>query len=185
MAQRITTVVRLDANGTWQYEFTGTPPFALYRLGRLLAPTTFEDVDAGYTTNDTTRIFIDGTEYEPPMLEVLDSTDSYTPDNVLYPAYLILQWREAANAVQYRVDRYVGAAWVRQQYITASNAGYYTYETPALIDGESYQYRVVPINAAGDDLIPVAYSTDMVTIPEAPSVVISCAAGVVTAEARV
>jgi hypothetical protein len=185
MTMRITDVVKLDNSGAWTYTWEGTAPFAVYRKGRLVPPDTFEDVDPGYTTNETTRTFTDGTAYEPPQIEVLDSTDSYDPDNLLYPAYLVLQWHEGAGAEQYRIDRYIDAAWTTLQYVAAGTAGYYTYETPALVDGTAYQYRIVPITAAGDELTPIVYTATMVTLPEPPAVTMTVAAGVITVAARV
>lgn len=185
MANRITSVERLDTNGTWRYVWGGTAPYRLYRYGRLLADDTLDGtiIDEA-TTNNTSRVFDDGDAYEPPQLEVLDSTDSQTPDNILYPAYLALQWHEAPEAHQYRVDRYIGAAWVAQQYVPADDRGYYVYETPPLTDGETYIYRIVPLTETGDELQSVTYTVDFVTIPEPPEVSITLATGTVTVAAR-
>jgi hypothetical protein len=185
MALRITLVQPLDTNGTWQFTWAGTTPFSLSRDGRALYDDTIDGANPLSTTTALlTRTFTDGTEYEPPQIEVLDSADSYTAQNLLYPPWLTLQWHEAPEAGEYRIDQYVDAAWTAIRSIPATDRGYYYFETPKLVDGTTYQYRVVPVRASGTDMSPLYFTLTLVCLPEPPDVTFSVAAGVITTAAR-
>lgn len=82
-----------------------------------------------------------------------------------YPARSLFQWRPDANAVQYRVDRYVDAAWTEVYRVVGSSKSVYWYHTPTLIDGVLYRHRVVPIGPDGVDGDPKDFEGIMVCYP--------------------
>jgi len=81
---------------------------------------------------------------EPPALEVLDANDTTDAQNVTWTPRVTLQWRGSTDAHYYLVQESVDGAWVTRNYQLESGRGYYQYDSTALDDGESNDWRVVP-----------------------------------------
>ena len=97
----IATVTKIG-DFSYLYEWSGTSPFRVYRDGKQLFN--------GETTTETSLIVYTSDLYEPPILEVLDANDVYTPQTMLYPPFITLQWRGVTDASYYIVERSLGSA---------------------------------------------------------------------------
>lgn len=131
------------SNGLFRFTWTGTAPF------RVFSYQTFEYL---YDSTDLTEITLASFNGEVPSIEVYDSTETATPEGLLYPAKAILQWRGYHLATTYRIDKYVSAAWVEQDTIIEDGRGYYRYTAPVSDDSVSSEiYRIVTIDATGSE----------------------------------
>jgi ribulose bisphosphate carboxylase small subunit len=131
-------------------------------------------------TSPTYRIYIDGVlqarqqdafwEIRPnQILEVLD-TDDAVPSPA-FPAYLVLDWRVQDDADQYRIEQWDGEAWGAVATLAADHSrGAMAYYTSVLEDCTTHTWRVVPIDAAGNDGTAVQFVALLVRHPDVPSV---------------
>lgn len=181
MAASITSITKSATRG-WIYTWTGTSPYHVYRSGKDVygRPVTF-----------TSATFINDDNEEPPIIEVIDSTQtSANVQTFLYPTYAILQWRGAAWAQYYRVelkstDGNGTVFYTEKQKIAHRTIGYYTFATGDLDDETDYDWRVVAIDSQGNEN-PVHYQFFFVRSPAAPSISLSysAATGNLTVAAR-
>jgi hypothetical protein len=104
-----------------------------------------------------------------PMIEVLDTTTAIP--SPAFPGYLELGWVLDANAAQYRIDQMNNnGQWVTQATMNAdSTSAWQEYTTPVLTDQATAQWRIVPIDAAGNAGTPVAFMALMVRYPDVPT----------------
>lgn len=150
---------------TWRYEWTGTAPFKLFQEG--------QDLLNGGTTTDTSREFYNGDQYEPPVIEVQDSTEfSNTALTMAYPPDTILQWRGVTGAAYYLVEQYVGSAWVTVVggYIPETKKGYYKFESQFLTDCTTPKFRVTPYDSNGYSGTAIEFEKFFVRLPPAPEI---------------
>lgn len=163
----LNTPQRLD-NGLWLFSWTGTAPFRVFN---------YERMEYEFTSTDQTEAIIEGSsDIEPPALEVFDSTETQTPDGVLYPNLVTLQWRGYKYAESYTIQLDSGAGYVDVWTVLESGRGYYTYTTTALEDGDTASYRVVM-----EDLSGATSNTDfdivIATLPVTPLLTYTYSAG--------
>jgi len=176
MAATITSITKTGYS-SWLFTWTGTEPFYVWRDGVLV-------LDG---VSDTETI-IEGTDAEePPAIQVLDSTETDDPLTVAYPPFGLLQWRGDAAVSYYRVDRYVGAAWVT--YITvgeSGDGGYYSAKTPALVDAVAAQWRIIAVDSVGNESEPLPFTFSITKHPDPPVIDMSYSdgTGLLTIEAR-
>lgn len=193
----ITSIAKLD-DGQWLYTYSGTAPFRLYSDGRYLL---------GQPTNDT-QIVLEGTRErvglqrdwrdasftigtptdteEPPPLEVLDANDTEDALNIQFPPRMRLQWRGNSDADFYQIEEQIDSVWTLKGVVKESGQGYYFYTTDALTDGTTYNYRVLPVDAAENEGTPITYSAAVVRNPAPPRISISydSSSNTITASAR-
>jgi hypothetical protein len=149
---------------SWRYDWTGTPPFKLFSLGR--------DLLNGGTTTDTSKVF-QSDAYEPPVIEVQDSTEfANEPLTMEYPPNVTLQWRGIAGAARYLVEQYVGAAWVAVVggNVPETKRGYVTFPTQFLTDCTTPKFRVTPYDINGYAGTAVEFEAFFVRLPDTPAV---------------
>ena len=173
MPATITAITKVSGAG-WQYTWTGgTAPYRLVKDG------------LPYRERyDLTDIILNGTDTgEPPVLEVLDATETQSVTE-LFPPYDLLQWRGNTVAVKYRVDQYVGAAWVELGIVKESGLGYYQYPTVVQADGATATYRVVAVDSEGNESDAAQLSRFTIRHPDPPRIAMTYAAGNVTVAAR-
>jgi hypothetical protein len=103
-----------------------------------------------------------------PVVEVLDVSTDVAEEG--FPDHLVLGWTVASDAAYYRIEQYVGAAWVAVATVAASTDPWQSYATVALADETSHQFRVIPIDAAGNDGTATAFTKLLVRYPEIPDV---------------
>jgi len=173
MPANLQSVKRVSSRG-YEYTWTGgTPPYRLvldgvpYRENYALTSIIVEGVDAE----------------EPPVLEILDATET-TSTTELFPPWYLLQWRGNTTAAQYRVEQYVDGVWVRRGTVRESGLGYYQYPTEAQAEVGTVQFRVIAVDSEGNDSEAAALSVFNIRHPNPPSVSMAYAGGNVTVSAR-
>lgn len=131
-------------------------------------------------------------EGEQLRVEVLDTTDEdfdpLTNAPAGYPARRTLWWVRSldADVEYYRIDQQQdGGAWAEVATVDAV-AGQWDYQwtTARLDDLSDYAWRIVPVDAAGNDGTALAIAAErIVRTPDAPDFTLSLAGGAVTVEA--
>jgi hypothetical protein len=102
-----------------------------------------------------------------PMLEVLDAAGDPSP---AFPNYLALGWLRDADAYAYQIEEYVASVWTLRETILATVLPWQTYFTAALADCVTAQWRVKPVDAAGNIGTAVEFTALIVRYPDVPAV---------------
>lgn len=136
----------------------GAPPATGYRVFR-------NGVQIGGT------VYVESMDFtldagESLVVEVLDDPDA-SPSSA-FPSRLTLGWRPVSGAASYRVDEYVASVWTARRVLLEDGSPYYRYETRVLEDVTSHQFRVVPVDEAGNDGTALSFTVLMVRYPDAP-----------------
>ncbi|MEN6536338.1 MAG: hypothetical protein ABFD89_21960 [Bryobacteraceae bacterium] len=165
MAITLIDPVQLGA-GLWSLSWTSTvgAPYRVYRDGVLVS------------TQEATEFLVSVDDGDSPLIEVLDA-DTVNPTDA-HPPNLILGWQRDADAVQYLIEEYSGGAWVaRDRIVPVSGSEWLTYSTGTLADVTSHQWRIKPIDAAGNSGTVLAFTVLMVRYPDPPAVTFTYASG--------
>ena len=102
------------------------------------------------------------------LVDVFDSpTDS--PDYA-QAGRVHLCWYASPLAASYLVQEFVGAVWVDRQSIPDNGEGFFRFLTRYLEDGESVDFQVLAIDAAGNSATPAPFPVVQVRHPEIPDV---------------
>lgn len=170
MASAITNVLKVGP-AAWRYMWSGTSPYWVYRYGMaLLQETTL------------TQLIVESTnDYEPPPIEVRESAEAEsTIEQLNNPPYATLQWFMAANAQEYVVQQQVTeggvSTWKTLRVLFERGHGYYALATPVLDDVTTHTFRVVAVDAQGNQN-PINFSLFMTRNPDPPAVAMSYDAG--------
>lgn len=103
-----------------------------------------------------------------PIVEVLDV--AALPISPAFPGYLILGWNLDSDAAQYRVEENVASVWTSRGTFPADpTSPWQSYSTALLADETTANWRVVPIDAAGNDGTLVTFTALMVRYPDVPA----------------
>jgi hypothetical protein len=160
----------------WRYTWSGTSPFRLYL--------DWELVD-GRSTTDTSRVFVNADDDEPPVLEVLDANDTSDPEQIRNGGRAVLQWRDTAQSDYYLIEEKVSGTWTEMDIVQHDGLGYNQYITELLDDETTAQFRVTA--TASDDSAgqPLPYDLFIVRNPDPPNITMSysSSAGEVTVAA--
>lgn len=140
---------------TWSSTLT-TPTFYVYRDGNLVL------------TTPATSLIVFVPAGDSPVYEVLDDPAGVPTE--AYPGYMILAWYASAGAASYRIDQFVGAAWNTLINIDDAGQGTFQYRTGTLPDGQTSQFRVVPIGLNGNAGTPAVFASLIVRHPDPPNV---------------
>ncbi len=105
---------------------------------------------------------------ESPTLEVLDKASAIP--SPAFSAHVTLNWLAVTNAKYYRVEEYVSAAWVQRVMIKADSRTAYKWRTRYLEESTTFQFRVTPIDSAGNTVTALTYSFLVVRAPDVPNV---------------
>lgn len=105
---------------------------------------------------------------DSPVYEVLDDPGA-TP-TAAFPGYMILAWYASAGSASYRIDQLIGASWTPLITIDDLGQGTFQYRTATLPDGQTSQFRVVPIGTNGNAGTPTAFASLIVRHPDPPNV---------------
>ena len=143
---------------SWRFDLIGTAPFTVYKDGAVFV----EDL------NESELVIEGDSQYEPPAIEVLDSTDTNDPEQITYPPFLSIQWRGNTATSYYRIDRYINSVWTRQTTIRENDSGYYRYDSSVLDDQSVSQFRVRPVDADGNTGHALSITALMVRNPDPP-----------------
>lgn len=165
MAVTITDFRRADDFAWWvRYASDRTPPveFRVVLMGRTIETFTSSD--------GTGESVIPASPGEDPFFEILDKACSKPA--IAFPGRFTLQWLAVAGALSYRVEELVSAVWTLRQSIVAGRRGVFQWETRWLEDQVSHQFRIIPVDAAGNQAAtPLAFTKKMIRHPPAPNVV--------------
>jgi len=168
MANRLTNIERIGY-GVWRFTWSGTSPYRVYKDGRLVRGKMLGEDDpyAETTTNTSMTVSTDDND-QPPQVEVLDSTDG-TANQVAYPPYASISWRGSEHADRYSIQEYSGGAWseiasVRER----GDAGYYLWQSQALTDCTTHQFRVFAVNDDDSESGEVDIDIEIVRNPATP-----------------
>lgn len=107
---------------------------------------------------------------DSPQIQVFDDPDDRP--QAVYPYRATLQWYHVANAIKYRVAKWVAGEWATQEPDPITRRGEYMFEWRSyrIEDGEAYQFRVTPLLVDDTEGDPIDFSGVMVRPPDAPSV---------------
>lgn len=158
------TVARIESGG-WDFSWpAGTGPYSVWLDGRRLAVVT----DPAYT------FLLPGYDLIPPDLEILDVGG--TPDNFVYPPYVLLQWRGLQSAVNYIIEQYTGDSttpWVLLGSLRELKRGYYAWTTAPIPDEEDVQFRVTAADLVGNPGTHREFAAQVCCNPRRPAVAFS------------
>lgn len=153
------TGITLNADGSWAFTWANDSA-AYWRVvlaGAVIA--------SNLTTPSYTWIGPGYPEFPPP-LEVVDTTNLALSEQ--YSSIFTLQWYAVPNAAYYQVQQYTGGVWNTIATISDLSQWVYTYSTPVLVDGTTYQLRVAACDALGDQGTPRQYTRLVVCPPATP-----------------
>lgn len=162
------TPIRID-QFTQRLRFTSnaaTPvSFRAYREGRLLAAWTSPD-GAGV-------LDVVVPEGESPFLEVLDNADAIPA--IAFPGRFTLVWdrTESSDRYSYAIEQYSDGAWTTLDTILDDGRLAYWWQTGWLADCTVHNFRIVPIDTAGNRGSEINYAVEMVRHPDVPNVTIT------------
>jgi hypothetical protein len=143
----------------WTSSEAAPVPFLVYVNGVLAA--SWSSVDQ---TGEITLTIAAG---DAPFVEVLDKADM---PEIAFPGRVTLQWLAIAGAGSYRVDENIASVWTERKTITDDGFGVFAFLSRWLEEGQTHQFRVVPISTAGNEGTPLSFSIEMVRHPDPPSV---------------
>jgi hypothetical protein len=146
-------------------DLVGTVYYHWYVDGALLAS----------TTAPTWSILLEpGEQVRIEVLDTLDPDfDALAAAPIGYPSRRSLYWLRSidADVVKYRVEQQQDAgAWSTIGTVPATvDAWTYSFLTPQLADMAEYTWRIIPVDAAGNDGTPVVIGPEsFVRLPDAP-----------------
>jgi hypothetical protein len=153
----ITNIEKLRSQ-TWKYTYTGTSPYRIYHLGKLLETTTDTEYEFEYS----------GATIEAPALEILDANDTEDAVSVQHPPRLVIQWYGNASVYAYKIQEYSDSVWRTRAVIYENGSGYYTCETSVLDDVTSHLWRVVATDDGQNESAALSFSALLVRVPDSP-----------------
>jgi hypothetical protein len=141
----------------WYLRWSSSLPSPVYRVlldGQLYAETSQESMVVGVTPG------------EQVMFEVLD--DPGAVPAVAYPGKALLQWERVEGAEKYRVEQWVGSAWVALRTVLDTGEAVLTHQTGWLADLTEHRFRVAPVGENAVDGTAREFAIAMVRKPDAP-----------------
>jgi len=158
---RVDPTVARDPTGAWDFAWlAGTPPWHIWLDGRLLA--TVSDPEYQVSAAQYPAV--------PPDLEIVDSSSGSVAQNSLYPPYFQIQWYGIIGAAGYVVEQLVNSVWTKVHSSAERGQGYICWQTPALQDALTYQFRVTAVDNQGNGGTPVPFTFEVCRNPLHPAV---------------
>jgi hypothetical protein len=128
-------------------------------------------------------VFVDGVQ----VLTVLEPTarvhmdDGATVDvvetgdepNEAYPRRITLAWWGIEDAAEYQIEEYVSAVWTWRQTLQDAGQGAFSWVSRVLEDETEHQFRIIALDAAGNESDPETLVFSMVRIPDPPAVTVA------------
>lgn len=142
MATTLNPPVKIGDN-VWEYTWTGDGPFAVWNYQT-------QQWQKRVTELTSLQILSDNSN-EPPAIEVFDSTEAKTPDGLIYPSRVIVQWRAYKFANFYRIEKDDGGGYEEITIIAENGKGYYQFTSGALPTDTEQNYRVVMVDQYGGE----------------------------------
>ena len=182
MAASITSVKKAG-DKRWEYTWSGTAPFRVFNLDTGEQEPGDRDLAEGLT-NDTSRRFDNSDDLEPPVIVVMDSTETGQSLSEINPAYATIQWRGVSDVDFYEVEQNVSAVWTVVGRERHDAIRYYSVRTPVLADVTTHNFRVSGTDNAGNQSATIQIDVFMSRNPPAPSVTNSYSNPTLTVAAR-
>lgn len=143
-------------NGVWSWTSSlGSPVYSIYRDGLLI----------GTTASESMRLYV--APGEQPHIEVLDAGGGLVYSA---PGRVWLSWYPDTSAAHYLIEQAPAGVFSFVATVTESGLGYYRFLTTWLADGYDGQWRITPVDAAGNEGTPLAFVVVQVRHPDVPSV---------------
>ena len=153
--------------GLWLVSWTSdlsTPTFRIYQDGVLVSRQT----DTEYLVRADGSVF--------PVLELLDDADEIP--NEAHPGEFYLGWENESDAARYKIEEYSGGEWTQRALILNSDERpWITYATGPLADETSHQWRITPVDSAGNEGTLISFTKLMVRYPDPPQVTMTYDSG--------
>lgn len=166
MAASIDTITN-EGGARWRFEISGTQPFRWFLDGERIA---FDNDDEDGASPTTDRIIEGEDTEEPPAVEILDSTETQTPENLLNPMRVKIQWRGVTGTDVYIISRKVDGIFTQIKAVGHDERrGYYQYQTP-IYDNGTETFRIVADDGRGNTSTPLDYDVFIVRNPAPPSI---------------
>lgn len=140
---------------SWRLRWSSSesdPLYRIYKDGRQIAET------------GRGSIVITGGTGEMATIEVRD--DALPPSYAVRPRVDIV-WDAVADTKEYRVEKFVGAAWTLVGVEKDRGTASYRFKSPVLSD-TIHQFRVVPVGTDGNKGTPVAINFPLARHPDEP-----------------
>lgn len=156
MTVTITSIIQTDRrNVRIGYESDQSKPvYRVYRDGRQIARTRASEFDVPHEPGDQVQI------------EVRDDAATPEPCNA---GRAWLTWIGAAGTQKYRIEEQVGAEWIVRALVPHHGRRQHRWRTRFLEDGQTHQFRVVPIGENGNDGDAVSLPIKIVRRPDVPT----------------
>lgn len=104
---------------------------------------------------------------DAPFIEVLDRACQLP--SIAFPGRVTLHWRTVSGAVKYRVEELVSAVWTLRKTVPDGGSAAFVTLTRWLEDTTSHQFRIIPVDAAGNQGTAIAFTFLMVRHPNRPA----------------
>lgn len=131
------------------------PLYRIYRNGRFVRATV--ENSAVFTTR-------------PGTWEVIEVVDDLQTPRRAAQLEAIITVAAAAGAAGYRIEELVDSVWSPLLTVDDDGSSEYSVTTPPLLGVQTYQFRVVPYDAAGNDGSPTAVTFEIKRHPDPPEV---------------
>jgi len=133
----------------------GAPTFYIYVDGILVAQTTATEFTLAVNPDETY------------VVEILDDADAEPMQR--FPGKARLGWFFVEGVDYYRVDEYIGDAWV-ERIRMPDNDGYMKWESRFLEDGQIHLFRITPVGTDDNEGTAKEFSVLIVRRPDSPDV---------------
>jgi hypothetical protein len=146
-------------DGLWLVSWTSTetaPTYRVYLDGVLVS------------TQTAAQFLVSAQANAMPVLEVLDHTADAPSE--AHPATLTLGWLTNSDVADYRVEQKVSGSWTEIVTLAREDGPWQQYTTPVLADDTTHEWRIVPIDAAGNEGTEHNFTALLVRHPDVPSV---------------
>ncbi len=144
--------------GAWLIRYSSNledPTFRVYVHGRLIKITKLQSV------------FVYADHADGRLVEIRDDE---LPATTAAENRISLRWEAVDDVDYYRLDEYVGSAWVEFARVPAGSSKNYRYSAPPSCGGVTQQMRVVPIGKNGNAGTPTSLTPRSLNHPPPPAV---------------
>lgn len=132
-------------------------PYRVYQDGVLIAVQT------------AASIVVQAPAGQVPIFEILDDSESVPQPG--FPGYAIVSWALDTDVSRYRVEEYDGADWNEVAIVSPDlTTSFQSWQSETIDDLATKQYRVIGIDAAGNEGTATVFAFLMVRHPDAPDV---------------
>lgn len=156
MSVTLTELLRIGFR-EWRVSFTSTLTdvfFQIFHEGRRVGST--RELEFVISVDDDNI----------PLIEVTDDVTT-KPTQISFSGRVILNWY-TTGADRYRVDEFVDSSFEQVATLFDQGQGYFEFQSRFLEDVTSHKFRVVPIDAVGNEGQEVELDVLMVRPPDVP-----------------